>query len=356
MKRIILLLMVLVLIVSFSACGTSQSPKEDTGKSTTENTTENKTEDATAGTSETDTAKTDDPLYFVYVSPLLSHPIWLIAKEGFEDACKELGIQGDWVGPQGISPEEMAQLVDTAVAQKADAIITQGLVPAKPVNDAIAAGIPVIVVDGDIAEAEGKLAFLGKDLKKQAKLLYDWVASKIPADTKIVYSIQCAALNAQVYIDQNKYIEEAFSQHPGGAELVNITTSEGDKMKGTTEWQNTFNTYPDINVAINVTADGAVSCARVAEEMGIQDKVLIFGVDDIQETLDLIRQDKIEGTIVTSFYNYGYQATYWLYQHITEGRVPEQKFNDAGTIIVTKENIDTYAEQLRQKVDLPPKK
>ena len=298
-------------------------------------------------------ATAEKPLHFVYVTPLLAHPIWLIAKDGFDDACAELGIEGDWVGPQGISPEEMAQLMDTAVAQKADAILTQGLVPAKPVNDAIAAGIPVLVVDGDIADAPDRLAFLGKDLRKQAALMYEWVSTKIDPDEKLVYSIQCAALNAQVYVDQNNYIQEEFAKHPGGAECVNITTSEGDKLKGTTEWKNTFQTYPEINVCINVAADAALACVIAAEEEGILDNVFIFGVDDMDETLDLIRADKMVGTIVCSFYNYGYQAAHWLYQNVTEGRVPLEKFNDAGTIIVTKENVETYGAQLREKVDLP---
>jgi len=84
---------------------------------------------------------TEKPLHFVYRVPPLAHPVWLIAKNGFEKACTELGVKGDWVGPQGISPEEMAKLVETAVAEKANGIITQGLVPAGPVQDAIDAGI-----------------------------------------------------------------------------------------------------------------------------------------------------------------------------------------------------------------------
>ena len=64
-------------------------------------------------------AEEKEELHFVYVSPLLAHPIWLVAKDGFEQACEELGIKGDWVGPQNISPEEMTKLVETAVAEKA---------------------------------------------------------------------------------------------------------------------------------------------------------------------------------------------------------------------------------------------
>ena len=296
-------------------------------------------------------AEEKEELHFVYVSPLLAHPIWLIAKDGFEQACEELGIKGDWVGPQNISPEEMTKLVETAVAEKADAIITQGLVPAAPVKTAIEQDIPVLVVDSDIPDAD-RMAFFGKDVNVQAEVLYESVKEKIGEDNPIKASVQVAALNYQIAHDQIEAIEEVFGKHPGGFEIVNTTESKSDKMKATTEWENTFKAYPEINVAINLAAEAGPACAKVVEDKGIRDKVLVYGVDDTEETLDLIKNGDLDGTVVTSFWNYGYQATYWLYQHITEGKNPEQIINDAGTILVTNDNLDTYSETLREKVDL----
>lgn len=296
-------------------------------------------------------AEEKEELHFVYVSPLLAHPIWLIAKDGFEQACEELGIKGDWVGPQNISPEEMTKLVETAVAEKADAIITQGLVPAAPVKTAIEQDIPVLVVDSDIPDAD-RMAFFGKDVNVQAEVLYESVKEKIGEDNPIKASVQVAALNYQIAHDQIEAIEEVFGKHPGGFEIVNTTESKSDKMKATTEWENTFKAYPEINVAINLAAEAGPACAKVVEDKGIRDKVLVYGVDDTEETLDLIKNGDLDGTVVTSFWNYGYQATYWLYQHITEGKNPEQVINDAGTILVTNDNLDTYSETLREKVDL----
>lgn len=297
-------------------------------------------------------AKAPEDLHFVFVSPLLAHPVWLIAKEGFDQAVSELGIKGDWVGPQGIAPEEMAKLIETAVAQKADAIITQGLVPAGPVIAAIEAGIPVLVVDSDIPDAD-RLAFFGKDVTVQAQCFLAAIEEKLGKDTPLKISIQVAALNYQVAHDQIDAIKTVFANHAGGFEVLNITESKSDKMKATTEWQNTFNTYPELNVAISLCAEGGPACANVVSEMSLRDKVAVYGVDDIDETLDLIRNGGMDGTVATSFFNYGYQATYWLYQHITEGKVPAQVINDAGTIIITSENVDTYGDALRVKVDLP---
>lgn len=333
-KKVVSMLLAASMVLSLGAC---QSTKE------TKVSDANKTDNADQPTKE--------KLHFVYVSPLLAHPIWLISKEGFEKACDELGIQGDWVGPQNISPEDMSKLVETAVAQKADAIITQGLVPAGPVKTAIDAGIPVLVVDSDITDTD-RIAFFGKDVKKQAELLYESTKTKFGENTPIKASVQVAALNYQIAHDQIDAIKEAFGSHPGGFELLNITESNSDKMTATTEWENTFQTYPDINVAINLAAEAGPACSKVVMDKGLRDNVSVYGVDDTDETKELIKKGELDGTIVTSFYNYGYQAAYWLYQNITEGKTPENVVNDAGTIMLSKDNLETYEDQLRVKVDL----
>ncbi|AEF83330.1 substrate-binding domain-containing protein [Leadbettera azotonutricia] len=304
-----------------------------------------------AGGGSQSAAKKSGQLHFVYVTPLLSHPVWLIAKDGFDQACKELGIQGDWVGPQIISPEEMTKLVDTAVAQKADALITQGLVPASPVQTAVEAGVPVLIVDSDLSDVD-RLAFFGKDTKVQAEALYADVLAKLGPNTPLNVSIQVASLSYEVAHTQMGSIEEVFKKHPGGFKIVSTSESKSEKIQSATEWERNFNAYPEINVAINLAAEAGPACATVVNEKGIRNKVLVYAVDDIDETLDLVRSGGLDGTIVTSFFNYGYQATYWLYQHITQGKKPAKVINDAGTILVTKTNVGNYADALKKRVDL----
>lgn len=346
------MLAISMMAISLSGCGGS-NPSDSSAEADTSTAADSTSAEEDVAEEGSETADAPEDLSFTFVSPLLSHPIWLIAKGGFDAACEELGVTGDWVGPQGLSAEEMAQLVDTAVAQGTDGIITQGICPAAPVQAAVDDGIPVIVTDTDIEAVEGRLAYLGKDIERQAELLYEETCKYVEEDEKIVLSIQSAALNTDFYVDSNKAVEDAFAKHPGGFELANVTLSNSDKATSTTEWLNTFNTYPEVNVCVNLAAEAASGCITAAEELGITDDLVVFGVDDTDENLDLLRSGKIKGTIVVSFWNYGYQAVYWLYQNITEGREPEQKISDGGTMMVTTENVDGYDDLLKIKVDLP---
>ncbi len=343
-----------MMAASLTGCGSGSSDSAaGSAVSKSAETSETKTEDPSAPSEASEGITDSKDLYFTYVSPLLSHPIWLIAKDGFDTACEELGIEGDWVGPQGLSAEEMAQLVDTAVAQNADGIITQGICPAEPVQAAVDAGVAVLTVDSDIDSVEGRLAYLGKDIEKQGELMYEEACKYIGDDEKIVLSVQCAALNTDFYVDSKDAVVAAFEKHPGGFELANVSLSNSDKATSTTEWLNTFNTYPEVNVCVNLAAEAASGCVTASDELGITDDLIVLGVDDTDENMDLLKEGKIKGTIVVSFWNYGYQAAYWLYQNITEGRVPESKVNDGGTMMVNADNMDTYGDLLKVKVDLP---
>ena len=292
-----------------------------------------------------------DQLHFVYVSPLLAHPVWLMAKDGFEQAAADLGFRGDWVGPQNISPEEMANLVETAIAQQVDGIITQGIVPALPLQAVSEAGIPFMIVDSDVAGTD-RFAFLGKDPVVQAELLLEDIQAHLGTDVELNIAIMVAILAYDIAHQQINAIEAVFVDHPGGFNIVHLAESRSDRMQATREWESTFQAFPEINVSISLAAEAGPAAAQVAREMDVRNNMLLYAVDDVDETLELIRNGEIDGSIVTSFWNYGYQAAYWLYQHIMYGLRPAEIFNDAGTIMVNTYNVDTYADALRELVRL----
>ena len=347
-KWIFSLMAIAILALALTGCGgnanqpapaASPAPAQ-TSQETPETAPETDTPEAT------DTMGEREQLHFVYVSPLLAHPVWLMAQDGFYAAAEELGIRGDWVGPQNISPEEMTNLVETAIAQQADGVITQGIVPALPLQALSDAGIPFIIVDSDVPGTD-RFAFLGKSADIQAELLLEDIQAQLGMDTELNIAIMVATLAYEIAHLQINAIEEAFASHPGGFNIIHLSESRSDRMQATREWESTFQAFPELNVSISLAAEAGPAAAQVAQEMNLRGNMLLYAVDDVDETLELIRNGHIDGSIVTSFWNYGYQATHWLYQHITQGLSPAEVFNDAGTILVNTTNVDTYADALR---------
>lgn len=285
----------------------------------------------------------DERLYFVFVTPLKEHEVWLKAKEGFDDACKEKKIHGDWIGPIAIDTQKMEEVIETAISQKADAIITQGVIDSSLINKAKEKGIPILLVDSDVEESE-RFAYLGKNFNEQAKLFLNDIEKHLGKDTFLEIGIQVAEKNFDIATDQIKEIENVFKTHPGGYEIKVVSESKSDSIRAKKEWHNIMSTTK-INVAINFAGESAVSCNEVANQLNVRDSMLIYGVDDMPETIELIKDGQIDGSVVTSFYNYGYEATNWLYDYLVNGKELTQTVNSVKLILVTNENVSSYQEE-----------
>ncbi len=277
-------------------------------------------------------------LYFVFATPLNDHEIWLRAKTGFDDACSELNINCDWLGPDSIDTDKMEEVIEIAISQKADAIITQGVISNEILDLAKNSNVPIMLVDSDVEGGE-RFGFSGKDFTEQASLYLEDIQSRMGTDIHLNIGIQVAEKDFKIAQHQIREIENVFQEHRGGYTIKVVTESKSDSVRAKNEWLNVLK-ETDINVAINFAGESAVSCSEVAYELGIRDQILIYGVDDMESTLELIKKGEIDGSVVTSFYGYGYNSTQWLYNHIVKGTLI--KGTDANLKLLTYNNIEEY--------------
>src|SRR5215475_7847365 len=85
-----------------------------------------------------------------------SDSYWGVVKKGVDDAAKRMNVKVSYQAPQTTDMVAEARMIDAAVTQK-----VQGL--AKPIKAAVAAGIPVIVIDSgeDQVEKLGLKLYVG---------------------------------------------------------------------------------------------------------------------------------------------------------------------------------------------------
>jgi len=202
------------------------------------------------------------------------------------------------------------------------------------------AGIPVVVCNSDIPDAP-RLAYIGTEPRNFGNTGAKAILEKL-GDAPIVAAYMTAALDYTIGLDMMAGYEEVLGTAPGGYTRATIAEDKADMLTSVQQWENIFNTYPDCNVAICTCAVAAAAAAKVITEKGIQDKVTIMGIDDIEETLDGIKDGVIYGTMTQNFFRKGYQGAQWLCEYIREGKEPAQLLNDSGTMVVTLDNIGTY--------------
>jgi len=95
-------------------------------------------------------------------------PYWSVVKNGMDDAAKALGVKAEYLSPETFDMVKMAQLIDAATASKPDGLVVSipdAAALSEPVKEAVAAGIPVIVIDSGgskLTKELGGLLYLGQ--------------------------------------------------------------------------------------------------------------------------------------------------------------------------------------------------
>ncbi len=280
--------------------------------------------------------------YYIFATPLADHAIWTRARDGFFDACEDLGVHGDWLGPNIIDVDKMETVIETGILQKADGIITQGVVDHEVLSLAREARIPVVLVDSDMRPVD-RLCFIGKDFHRQAVLFLEDIEKRVGKDTFLNIAIQAANLDFQIAQDQIEQIRQVFAAHPGGFAITSLSQSLSDEVRSRKEWETVFQDNTGINIAINFAGESACCCYDAAAALGLEEDLLIYGVDDIEQTMDYVRDGRLTGTLVTSFYQYGYEGVMILETYLNEQTAPS--FSDAVLSLVTIENIGSLQQE-----------
>lgn len=287
----------------------------------------------------------EDYTYILFATPLKEHPVWLRAYDGFQKACDEKGYKCDWIGPSTIDIKYMNQVIETGILQKADAIVTQGVVDPALLKKAYASGIPVILVDSDMPDSY-RTAYFGKDFKAQAQLFLDDVEAQLGKDEPLKIAIQVAELSFDIATQQVNQVREVFSSHPGGFEIVTVSESKSDKVRAKKEWEAIFQNYDDINVTISFAGESVASCYESATSLQKEKELLIYGVDDVEETMQLLKEGKISGSIIAPFYDYGYNTISYLSTYFQTKEYEDNMVIPINIELITPAKVEAYEASL----------
>lgn len=96
-----------------------------------------------------------------------SDPFWSVVKNGVDQAAKDLGVTVEYQAPNTFDMVAMGRLISAAVASKPDGIavsIPDADALKKPIQEAVAAGIPVVSFNSgsEVAEEFGVITHVGQ--------------------------------------------------------------------------------------------------------------------------------------------------------------------------------------------------
>lgn len=282
-----------------------------------------------------------DGLKIGFSQVTLQSPFYVQLKEGAEAAAKASGNALVFLDANGDVSKQNNDIQDL-ITQGVNAIIINPVNPDAVVPSleaAVSAGIPVITVDRSV-NGDGVTAHIGRDNKKMGQLVGEAVVAKLKADgvenAKII-EIQGDAGGA-VMMDRRDGFHKAFegSKHT----IVAGPYAEYIRANAVTAMQDLLQANPDVKVVYAHNDDMALGALQVLQESGRND-VSVAGVDGLSEALETV--SKSDNYIATALNDPKYLGDVTIQvavQAAAKKDVP--KFVDAGTEVVTKDNVSKF--------------
>lgn len=288
------------------------------------------------------TVMADDTVDVTFVSLMQGGAAWGMAEKGFNDACEELGWNGQYLAPATANDTmTMLEYTENAITNGTDVLIGPFLdadVFGSVLTDARDRGI--YVAGTNVSLSEDMMDFwIGTDPTgmgtKQAETLANLVGD---AECTVVYM----QTNSTATTQNQQY--EAFCKVLESYENIKVFGQEycnSDEVYAAETIANLVKANPEINACVAADGNGCVGIANYVDENGNADDFYSVGIDDSADILNYVTSGALDCTIVQDFYTMAYKGCYMV-KDLMDGK--EVAFdNDSGSVVVSADEVESYA-------------
>jgi simple sugar transport system substrate-binding protein len=284
---------------------------------------------------------------FVFVCHVTTNSFFTPTQYGAQDACALLNCEFQWTGSKDSIVAEMVNATKTAISAKADgialAVVDKNAFNA-PVDQALAAGIPVVSYNADGAKDDpgtNRLAYIGQGLYDSGfQLGQRALASGLASGDVVGFIATPGALNIQPRIDG---ASDAIKQSGKPIKFTPVGTN-ADVTKGLSIIDAYAQGHPNLTGMLAVDAGSTQAVGQVVQKYKMRDKGLKVagGFDLVPETLQAIKGGSLDYTIDQQPYLQGFLPVLYLYMYKLSGGLVFPSETNTGLLFVTKDNVDPY--------------
>jgi ribose transport system substrate-binding protein len=269
---------------------------------------------------------------------------WATVFTGADAAAKVLGVQISKLG--ATAETDVAgevSIMENAISTKPTAIVvaaTNAAALAHPIEQATAAGIPVIVIDSK-ADTDKYVTFLATNNVTGGEKAADELAACVKARTNKAegdVAYLTALAGAQSLNDRDKGFVERLKAYPG-LKIVEHRTGNNDPARALSDSEDVLTRHPDL---VGLFADNEVEgdgAGAAITEKSLGQKLCAVAFDTSDQEVAFVRKGALDGLIVQNPYMMGY-AGVWYGLAASHGAVLPH-YVDSGVQVVTKTNIDS---------------
>jgi len=297
------------------------------------------------------TSKKNIRIFFEHCSNSweVSYQWWYGAKK----AAQELGITVNGGAADDDSPAKNIALIEQAIANKYDGIVSLSLVSDSyqvVYDKASAAGIPVFTYHMDAPDSK-RIAYFGPNQESYAKNSAHFVADEMGKKGSVITIQGTPSDTESMIIDV--FTKEINSYAPDIKVVAHVNNTI-DAAQSYQKITAVLQANPDVRGSFSCTSRGGADFAKVCDELGIK-IVSNVTMDPLSYNLDLLKQGKLTGIVDQGALTTGYNAVKACYQWLTNGKLDppfHTGINYIPDVVVSTKNMAPYEEGINAALQL----
>jgi ribose transport system substrate-binding protein len=292
----------------------------------------------------------DGKFTIAWIPKALNNPVFELGRDGCFAAAAELTAAGPYeveclyLGSVSSDMAEQARVIADAVAQGVDAIGVScnsdaGCVD--PINQAIAAGIPVMTWDSDSPDSD-RITYLGVSNYMGGRAAGDLLVREMGPSGKV--ALLTGVPGAPNLEERIAGFQDFVAAYPD-IEIVTTVAGNDDINLSVQVVEETMQSYPDLNGWFFVglwpifAGRGAMP---LYEEAVMNNGLKAIAFDTLEVELEWLQDGLLHGLVGQKYWGWGYDTVYMMYDHVVNGATYED-FTNSGMDIVTINNVEAMA-------------
>ena len=283
-----------------------------------------------------------DSKTIVFIPKSTNTTFYLFLRKGAADKAKELGYTVDY---QGVATESevmgQVNLFNNIVATRPAGILCAAI-DAKAMQPAVAAamaaGVPVVMVDATIEDTSIPVASITADNYQGGQLGGEFIAKLVEYKGKVA-NLGISA-GSHTGLQRSQGFIDTIAKYPNMTALP-VQWTEADPARCLNVTTDLLNGNPDLAGVYGAAAAMGVGASQAIKARGLENKVKIVHFDPSPEVLPLFEQGIIQGIISQDPYQMGFRGVEILNDFISGKTIPaDQKNIQIPTVAITPENYN----------------
>ena len=243
------------------------------------------------------------------------------------------------VGQSATDDDGQIELINSMVSQGVKGIAITPTSPAvqSALDDAVAKGVKVVLLDNDLPDWDGKSSVVATDNKQGGVLAGEWLASELSeGDTLAVLE---GVPGVPALDDRVSGMEEGLGD--SGVKIVGKAPTDCDQDKGVSAAADLLTAHPDVTAIYGACGPPVLGAIQALENAGRKPAdITLVGFDALPDEVAQIEAGKQDASVAQFPAKMGSMGMDTLLAAVQGESVPENV--DTGTEIVTAENAGSF--------------